>query len=315
MRRLDYRKWEPKPRGKTLFMYPGLDLYCHYWKDYKKRPEAKVDYPEVMTGQGSCWFTTREWNDYIGLLDEGVGSWGNVGIEVSLRTWLCGGRQIVNKNCWQAHWFRVSEGGFPYPFSGRQVAKAHRYTWENYYFKDNAFENQVRPFYWYIEKFAPVPSWEVYLKDQYKPNRVIVYYTDNDLESSLANAVRKHLSKVNGGRLGHFYAPATVVSLILSDVIGNDPAVIASGPTFPDSSTFSDALYALRKYDLLARTPQSVLDFLKRGHQDGAVETPKTLSNCHNYIIGDNRLALEAMLQKAKQLGFTPHIITSKQNS
>lgn len=198
MRRLDHRKWKPKPRGKTLFMYPGLDLYCHYWKDYKKRPEAKVDYPEVMTGQGSCWFTTREWNDYIGLLDEGVGSWGNVGIEVSLRTWLCGGRQIANKNCWQAHWFRVSEGGFPYPFSGRQVARAHKYTWENYYFKDNAFKNQVRPFHWYIKKFAPVPSWEVYLKDQYKPNRVIVYYTDNNLERSLADAARKNLIKAAG---------------------------------------------------------------------------------------------------------------------
>ena len=80
---------------------------------------AQAEYPEVMTGQGSCWFTTREWNDYIGLLDEGVGSWGNVGIEVSLRTWLCGGTQIVNKKAWQAHWFRKDEGGFPYPMDGR----------------------------------------------------------------------------------------------------------------------------------------------------------------------------------------------------
>jgi glycosyltransferase involved in cell wall biosynthesis len=198
MRRLDVRKWQDKQRGKTHFMFFGLDLYCHYWSDYRKRPEAQVEFPEVLTGQGSCWFCRRDWNDYIGLLDEGVGSWGNVGIEVSLRTWLCGGRQIVNKNAWQAHWFRVGEGGFPYPMSGRQVAKAHRYTWENYYFRDDAFENQVRPFHWLIEKFAPVPTWESYLSDRYQSPRAILYYTDSQLDPSLAAAVRKNLKTVAG---------------------------------------------------------------------------------------------------------------------
>ena len=197
MRRLDVREWKDKPRGKTHFMYFGLDLYCHFWRDYRKREEAQVEYPEVMTGQGSCWFTTREWNDYIGLLDEGVGSWGNVGIEISLRTWLCGGSQIVNKKAWQAHWFRRDDGGFTYPMSGRQVAKAHNYTWNNYYFKDDAFKNQVRPFSWIIEKFTP-PGWEAYLEDKYEAPRVIVYYTDSQLEEKLATAVRKQIKKVAG---------------------------------------------------------------------------------------------------------------------
>ena len=198
MRRLNPHAWEVKPRGKTHFMYFGIDLYCHFWRDYRKRPEAQCEYPEVMAGQGSCWFTTREWNDYIGLLDERVGSWGNVGIEVSLRTWLCGGGQIVNKKAWQAHWFRRDDGGFTYPMDGRHVARAHNYTRNNYYFKDDAFPNQCRPFKWLIEKFAPVPGWEVYLQDEYKPNRVIVYYTDNRLDESLARAVRKNLKKVAG---------------------------------------------------------------------------------------------------------------------
>jgi len=198
MRRLDVRKWTDKRRGKTHFMFPGLDLYCHYWSDYRKRSEAKVAYPDVMTGQGSCWFTTREWSDYIGLLDEGVGSWGNVGIEISLRTWLCGGSQILNRDAWQAHWFRVGQGGFPYPMSGRQVARAHKYTWDKYYFKDNAFENQTRPFHWLIEKFAPVPGWETYLVDRYDAPRVILYYTDSQLHESLARQVRKNLATVAG---------------------------------------------------------------------------------------------------------------------
>jgi len=198
MRRLDVHEWKDKPRGKTHFMYFGLDLYCHYWRPYRHRPEAKGEYPEVMTGQGSCWFTTREWNDHIGLLDEAVGSWGNVGIEVSLRTWLCGGSLIVNRKVWQAHWFRKDEGGFPYPMSGRKVAKAHKFTRENYYFKDDAFEHQVRPFSWLIEKFAPVPGWEAYMTDQYKAPRVIVYYTDSKLDPGLAKAVRSQLKKVCG---------------------------------------------------------------------------------------------------------------------
>lgn len=198
MRRLDVKKWKAKGRGKTKFMFFGLDLYCHYWRDYRKRPEAQVDYPEVLTGQGSCWFTRREWNDHIGLLDEGVGSWGNVGIEVSLRTWLCGGRQIVNSKAWQAHWFRRDDGGFTYPMDGRKVARAHKYTRENYYFKDDAFENQVRPFSWLIEKFAPVPGWEAYLVDQFKAPRVIVYYTNSQLDQQLAKTVRKQIKKACG---------------------------------------------------------------------------------------------------------------------
>lgn len=198
MRRLDPRAWKDKPRGKTHFMFFGLDLYCHFWREYRKREAAQCDYPEVMTGQGSCWFTTRKWNDHIGLLDEAVGSWGNVGIEVSLRTWLCGGVQIVNKQAWQAHWFRRDDGGFTYPMSGRDVARAHRYTRENYYFKDDAFVNQTRPFKWLIERFAPVPGWEAYLVDQYKSFRVIVYYTDSQLDERLANAVRKQIAKAAG---------------------------------------------------------------------------------------------------------------------
>ena len=127
------------------------------------------------------------------------------------------------------------------------------------------------------------------------------------------NAVRKHLSRIKGGQLGHFYSPATVLSLILSDVTGNDLAVIASGPTFPDPSTFSDACKVLERYRLLDKSPKSITDFLRKGCQGAIAETPKTLNNCHNYIIGDNRLALEAMLRRANEMGLTPYIVTAEQ--
>jgi len=156
----------------------------------------------------------------------------------------------------------------------------------------------------------PYPVDEVSLEDT---QRITELLLNSGAEIAEINTLRKHLSKIKGGQLGHFYSPATVVSLILSDVIGNDLAVIASGPTFPDPTTFSDAYDVLTRYDLLPRAPKSVTDFLKKGRQGEVAETPKNLSNCYNYIIGDNKLALEAMFKKANKLGLTPYIITAEQ--
>ena len=156
----------------------------------------------------------------------------------------------------------------------------------------------------------PCPIDEISLRDKQSITELLL---SSGAEIDEINAIRKHLSKIKGGRLGHFYSPATVISLILSDVIGNNLAVIASGPTFPDSSTFLDAYNVLKKYDLLARVPESVIDFLRKGCRGEVAETPKTLDNCYNYIIGDNKLALEAMLEKANEVGFTPYIVTAEQ--
>jgi glycerate-2-kinase len=156
----------------------------------------------------------------------------------------------------------------------------------------------------------PCPIDEISLRDKQSITELLL---SSGAAIDEINAIRKHLSKIKGGRLGHFYSPATVISLILSDVIGNNLAVIASGPTFPDSSTFLDAYNVLKKYDLLARVPESVIDFLGKGCRGEVAETPKTLDNCYNYIIGDNKLALEAMLEKANEVGFTPYIVTAEQ--
>lgn len=129
------------------------------------------------------------------------------------------------------------------------------------------------------------------------------------------NAVRKHISRVKGGQLGlHFY-PTPVISLIISDVIGNDLDVIASGPTTPDSSTFEDAYNVLKIYGVSNRIPASVVEYIRKGNRGDAEveETPVGLSNCKNYIIGENRVALDAMFKKAEIMGFKPTIITSEQ--
>ena len=104
------------------------------------------------------------------------------------------------------------------------------------------------------------------------------------------NAVRKHLSRIKGGRLAAA-TKAYVRALLLSDVIGDDPSVIASGPTVPDSTTFADALGVLDRYGVAA--PEARAHFLS-GIRGELPETPKALPNVHNSVIGSNRLLLEA---------------------
>ncbi|MDY6959905.1 MAG: glycerate kinase, partial [Halobacteriota archaeon] len=156
----------------------------------------------------------------------------------------------------------------------------------------------------------PSPAGDVTLKDKQEITKMLL---GSGAEIHEINAVRKHLSGIKGGRLGQFFSPCKVTSLVLSDVIGNNLDIIASGPTTPDSSTFSDAYNVLEKYNLVSIAPGSVTSLLRMGLDGEIEETPKRLDNCNNYIIGDNRLALEAMSAKAEEMGHSPFIITSEQ--
>lgn len=117
------------------------------------------------------------------------------------------------------------------------------------------------------------------------------------------NTLRRHLDQVKGGGLARLAAPARVVSLILSDVVGSPFEAIASGPTAPDPSTSADALAILEKYDLRARTPAGILNFLESTH-----ETLKPgdalFQRVQNLLVGDNCLAAQAGLKQAGLEGF-----------
>jgi glycerate-2-kinase len=121
---------------------------------------------------------------------------------------------------------------------------------------------------------------------------------------------------VKGGRLAEIAHPAPVISLILSDVIGDRLDVIASGPTAPDSTTYEDALRVLAKYNLLKVVPGNVLDILDKGAQGMIPETPKEnnviFENVQNIIVGNNKRALEAAREKALELGLHAEIISSE---
>ncbi|MGA7828714.1 MAG: glycerate kinase [Geobacteraceae bacterium] len=129
------------------------------------------------------------------------------------------------------------------------------------------------------------------------------------------NTVRKHLSRVKGGRLAGIIYPGTTISLILSDVIGDDLDVIASGPTAPDSSTFQDAIAVLERYQLQDEVPVEVLAHLANGARGDIPETPKLdnpiFQRVENHIIGSNRVALEAMLGTARKMGLAAEILST----
>lgn len=127
------------------------------------------------------------------------------------------------------------------------------------------------------------------------------------------NAVRKHLSAVKGGRLARAAQGAQVVSLILSDVIGDKLEVIASGPTAPDSSTFAEAWSVIEKRGLREKIPLRVMACLKRGIAGEEPETEKNLpGNVHNVIVASISQALDAAQDKAQQLGYTVSVLSAK---
>ncbi|RJQ56813.1 MAG: glycerate kinase [Nitrospiraceae bacterium] len=129
------------------------------------------------------------------------------------------------------------------------------------------------------------------------------------------NTVRKHISKVKGGRLAETAYPARTISLILSDVMGDRLDVIASGPTSPDTTTYNDALKVLEKYELMDKSPGNIIEVLQKGSRDIVRETPKEgdkiFERVENIIIGSSRTALGAAVKKAEELGFHAEIISS----
>lgn len=130
------------------------------------------------------------------------------------------------------------------------------------------------------------------------------------------NAIRKHLSRSKGGWLAKTAYPATLVSLLLSDVIGDRLDVIASGPTVPDETTFEDCISIVRKYQLAEKLPKEVMTLFQQGAAGLIPETPKVgdqaFSKVQNLIVGNNRNALLAAQEQAISLGYNTMILSSQ---
>lgn len=158
----------------------------------------------------------------------------------------------------------------------------------------------------------PLPEKSIELGDK-------VEVTRNLLRSGATiqelNVVRKHLSAIKGGRLAQKLYPSTVLSLVISDVVGNRLDSIASGPLYPDPSTFEDAERVLKKYGVWKTLPPRAEKELREGLAGRIPETPKPGSKyferVSNFIIGSNDDACVAAARRLKRLGCRPEVLTT----
>jgi glycosyltransferase involved in cell wall biosynthesis len=191
--------WEPRKSRKSNHYRFDKTLHFQYWGSYGKRKEAQGDIADTMSLQGSCFMMTRDKYWELDICDEEHGSWGQQGTEVACKTWLSGGRVVVNKKTWYSHMFRTQGGdfGFPYPISGRQVEHARKYSRE--LFLEGRWPKAVHDLNWLLDKFKPVPDWheegDGSSKPSSDPTKGIIYYTDNQVPMKIGNEARKSILK------------------------------------------------------------------------------------------------------------------------
>jgi len=221
--------WQRRENRKSDYMWFNKDLKFSYFdrshlKEYgndisalkhkyahSRRDWAKGKITDQMCAIGACWMMHRKRYWELDGVDEAHGSWGQMGVEIAMKSWLSGGRQVVNKNTWFAHMFRTQGGdfGFPYPLRGKEVQNARKYSQKLW--KGNLWPKAIRPLSWLIDHFSPLPGWDEELKkmDEVKKPQIktkkrgltrgLVYYTDNRCEERILGIVRRQLTKICKG--------------------------------------------------------------------------------------------------------------------
>lgn len=185
--------WRAKPSPNSTSYRFDKTLHFQYFGEYKAKQEG--DLVESMSLQGSCFMLTRDKYWELNICDEAAGSWGHQGSEVALKTWLSGGRVIVNKKTWYAHMFRTQGGdfGFPWPAREGEIEKARQH-FRDIFLEDN-WPQAKRKLRWLTDKFD-APDW----RDDNKINDLnkgIIYYTDNKLRLKIAREVQGQLRKIS----------------------------------------------------------------------------------------------------------------------
>ncbi|MEW6407721.1 MAG: glycerate kinase [Patescibacteria group bacterium] len=161
----------------------------------------------------------------------------------------------------------------------------------------------------------PYPASGISLEDKIAMNKLLV---KSPAVIQEINCVRKHISRIKGGLLAKALYPAKVVSLYLSDVVGDDLSSIASGPCVPDKSTFLQTIRILKKYNLWSRAPKNIKKYLLKGLSDKNLETPKPQdkifkgNNFSHFILGSNKVALFAFKKELQNRKYNCQIYTSK---
>lgn len=180
--------WKPRLSRGNMFYRFDKTLHFNYWGSYKDRPEAQAKYPEIMSCNGSGRFMSRKLYWELGGCDENHGSWGQEGTEWACKAWLSGGRMVANPQTWYAHMFRTQGGDFGFPYPNPGIDKARDYSRDLWF--NNKWDKAIYPLSWLIEKFAPVPGWDL--------TKGVVYYTDNTVDETIGAKCRQQLKEAVG---------------------------------------------------------------------------------------------------------------------
>jgi glycosyltransferase involved in cell wall biosynthesis len=158
--------WQPRANTRTDSWRFDHTLHFNYWNGRFNRRSTRSDIEDVMSSVGACFFMRRDQFWRLGGLDESHGSWGQFGVEIACKSWLSGGRHVVNRLTWFAHLFRTqgADFGFPYPMRGSDQDKARAHSRQLW--MENTWPGQTRPLSWLIEKFQPIPGWHLPEKEE-----------------------------------------------------------------------------------------------------------------------------------------------------
>lgn len=158
----------------------------------------------------------------------------------------------------------------------------------------------------------PLPAAGITLADKQATTQLLL---DSGADIGEMNTVRKHLSAVKGGQLARLAAPATLITLVLSDVVGDPLDVIGSGPTVPDLSTFAQAKQVLVRRGIWDLSPPAVRERLQAGVDGLLPETPKpgdpAFANTQNLVVGSNRQAVAAAAEAAQEAGYRVLVLST----
>jgi glycosyltransferase involved in cell wall biosynthesis len=269
--------WIPKTNPQSTSYCFDTTLHFQYFNEFKKKPEGTPTeennfLTETMSIQGSCFMMTREKYIELGIDDVTFGSWGQQGVEVACKTWLSGGRVLVNHKTWYAHMFRTQGGdfSFPYPQDNKQVDHARKYSRD--LFMEGKWDKAKYPLTWLIEKFSPDQYWKKEDIDKLKgdPTKGILFYTNNRMNMKLAGICRNNLLKMglpitsvslkpmNFGKNIHFKGESGYLTMFKQILVGLE-AMTQNIVFFAEH----DVLYDKSHFDF---TPTNKNTFYYNGH-------------------------------------------------
>jgi len=183
--------WISKRKPQSTAYRFDRTLRFQYWNSFGRKQQG--DITESLSLQGSCFMVTRERYFALDLCSESFHSWGQQGVEVACKTWLSGGRVVVNRTTWYAHLFRTQGKDFSFPYHNPEKAIQENRELSRTLFEHNQWPLAIHPFSWLIEKFHP-PGWE----EGRAQTKGIVYYTDNQIDQHIFKRCQEQLQHAAG---------------------------------------------------------------------------------------------------------------------